>query len=71
MIELYVVVLVVCIYMFEVFDVIDDVVWVMVVVCNVDEWVCVDLCFYLSVLEVGGNELLVLFGVLIDCMFEV
>jgi DNA-binding FadR family transcriptional regulator len=37
---------------------------------NVDEWVRADLRFHLSVLEAGGNELLVPLGALIDRTLE-
>ncbi len=37
---------------------------------NVDEWVRADLQFHLSVLEAGGNELLVPLGALIDRTLE-
>ena len=42
----------------------------MAVARNVDEWVRADLRFHLSVLEAGGNELLVPLGTLIDRTLE-
>ena len=53
----------------ETFDAIDGA-RAMAVARNVDEWVRADLRFHLSVLEAGGNELLVPLGTLIDRTLE-
>jgi len=54
----------------EAFDAIDGAVRAMAAARNVDEWVRADLHFHLSVLEAGGNELLVPLGALIDRTLE-
>ena len=54
----------------ETFDAIDGAARAMAVARNVDEWVRADLRFHLSVLEAGGNELLVPLGTLIDRTLE-
>nr|WP_175685288.1 FadR/GntR family transcriptional regulator [Burkholderia anthina] len=52
------------------FDAIEDAVRAMAAARNIDEWVRADLRFHLSVLEAGGNELLVPLGALIDRTLE-
>ncbi|WP_174993201.1 FadR/GntR family transcriptional regulator [Burkholderia arboris] len=54
----------------EAFVAIDDAARTMAAARNVDEWVRADLRFHLSVLEAGGNELLVPLGALIDRTLE-
>lgn len=54
----------------ETFDAIDGAACAMAAARNVDEWVRADLRFHLSVLEAGGNELLVPLGTLIDRTLE-
>ncbi|OXJ34183.1 GntR family transcriptional regulator [Burkholderia sp. HI2714] len=54
----------------ETFDAIDGAARAMAAARNVDEWVRADLRFHLSVLEAGGNELLVPLGTLIDRTLE-
>jgi len=49
---------------------IDEALGAMAAARNVDEWVRADLRFHLSVLEAGGNELLVPLGALIDRTLE-
>ncbi|MBU9433750.1 FCD domain-containing protein [Burkholderia multivorans] len=49
---------------------IDEALDAMAAARNVDEWVRADLRFHLSVLEAGGNELLVPLGALIDRTLE-
>ncbi|WP_080423938.1 FadR/GntR family transcriptional regulator [Burkholderia ubonensis] len=55
---------------FEAFEAIDAAARAMADARNVDEWVRADLRFHLSVLEAGGNELLVPLGALIDRTLE-
>ena len=52
------------------FEAIDGAARAMAAARNVDEWVRADLRFHLSVLEAGGNELLVPLGTLIDRTLE-
>ncbi|OJB16060.1 GntR family transcriptional regulator [Burkholderia ubonensis] len=54
----------------EAFEAIDAAARAMAGARNVDEWVRADLRFHLSVLEAGGNELLVPLGALIDRTLE-
>ncbi|WP_322083266.1 FadR/GntR family transcriptional regulator [Burkholderia sp. BCC1972] len=54
----------------EACDAIDGAARAMAAARNVDEWVRADLRFHLSVLEAGGNELLVPLGALIDRTLE-
>ncbi|WGS43967.1 FCD domain-containing protein [Burkholderia sp. JSH-S8] len=54
----------------ETFEAIDAAARAMADARNVDEWVRADLQFHLSVLEAGGNELLVPLGALIDRTLE-
>lgn len=54
----------------DTFERIEAAVRAMAAAGNVDEWVRADLSFHLSVLEAGGNELLVPLGALIDRTLE-